>query len=39
MLWDINGIFFAQPISDMLATILSMYLVWKEKKRMTALER
>ena len=39
MLWDINGIFFAQPISDMLATILSLYLVWKEKKRMIALER
>ncbi|HBG4827891.1 TPA: MATE family efflux transporter [Clostridioides difficile] len=31
---EINGIFFAQPISDMLATILSIYLVLKENKRM-----
>lgn len=31
---DINGIFFAQPISDMLTTALSFYLVWKEKNRM-----
>lgn len=30
----INGIFFAQPISDFLATILSVYLLLKEKKRM-----
>lgn len=34
---DINGIFFAQPISDMLATILSFYLVWKEKNRMQTI--
>lgn len=37
--WDVNGIFFAQPISDMLATILSLCLVWKERKRMMALKR
>jgi len=37
--WDVNGIFFAQPISDMLATILSLHLVWKEKKHMMALKR
>ena len=35
--WDINGIFFAQPISDMLATILSLYLVLREKRRMMSL--
>lgn len=34
ILFDINGIFFAQPISDLLATILSALLVLKEKKRM-----
>ena len=35
MLFDnINGIFFAQPISDMLATLLSVFLVLKERKRM-----
>lgn len=32
--FKINGIFFAQPISDMLATILSLCLVFKEQKRM-----
>jgi putative MATE family efflux protein len=37
--WDVNGIFFAQPISDILATILSLHLVWKEKKHMMALKR
>lgn len=31
---DINGIFFAQPISDLLATVLSVYLVLKERNRM-----
>lgn len=36
-IFDINGIFFAQPISDMLATILSFYLVWKEKNRMQTI--
>ncbi len=34
ILFEINGIFFAQPISDLLATILSILLVLKEKKRM-----
>ena len=34
VLLNINGIFFAQPISDMLATLLSLYLVWKESRRM-----
>ena len=37
--WDVNGIFFAQPISDMLATIFSLHLVCKEKKHMMALKR
>lgn len=37
--WDVNGIFFAQPISDMLATLLSLHLVWKEKKHMMTLKR
>lgn len=37
--WDVNGIFFAQPISDMLATLLSLHLVWKEKKHMMVLKR
>lgn len=32
--FEINGIFFAQPISDLLATVLSIWLVLKEKKRM-----
>ena len=32
--FEINGIFFAQPISDLLATALSILLVLKEKKRM-----
>lgn len=36
--WGINGIFFAQPISDILATFLSLYLVEKEKKRMMAVD-
>ncbi len=31
---NVNGIFFAQPISDLLATILSLCLIRKEKKRM-----
>lgn len=34
ILFEINGIFFAQPISDLLATFLSVVLVLKEKKRM-----
>lgn len=34
ILFEINGIFFAQPISDLLATALSVLLVLKEKKRM-----
>ena len=32
ILFEINGIFFAQPISDLLATVLSVWLVFKEKK-------
>ncbi len=32
--FGINGIFFAQPVSDLLATLLSVWLVFKEKKRM-----
>lgn len=34
MFLDINGIFFAQPISDLLATILSLVFVLREQKRM-----
>ena len=34
ILFEINGIFSAQPISDILATVLSILLVLKEKKRM-----
>ncbi len=30
----VHGIFFAQPISDFLATLLSLYLIFREKKRM-----
>lgn len=30
--FEMNGIFFAQPISDMIATLLSMYLVLNEQK-------
>ncbi len=37
--FDINGIFFAQPISDVTATILSMYLVLKERKKMLSLSQ
>lgn len=32
--FEMNGIFFAQPISDMIATLLSMYLVLNEQKNM-----
>lgn len=36
-LWmDINGIFVAQPISDLLATVLSLVLIIREKHRMMA---
>ncbi len=35
--FKINGIFFAQPVSDILATVLSLYLVLKERKRMLSL--
>ena len=34
---EINGIFFAQPISDLLATGLSLWLVVREGRRMLAL--
>lgn len=33
---QINGIFFAQPISDLLTTVLSVVLVWQEQRRMYA---
>lgn len=36
LVWQINGIFFAQPISDLLATILSLVLVLQEQRRMYA---
>lgn len=38
MLLDINGIFFAQPISDLIATILSVWLILKEKNRMYSIK-
>lgn len=36
LVWQINGIFFAQPISDLLTTVLSVVLVWQEQRRMYA---
>jgi hypothetical protein len=36
-LFKINGIFFAQPISDLISTILSIYLIIKEKNRLNTL--
>ena len=34
MLWDINGIFVAQPVSDALALILSVVLVFREQRQL-----
>ena len=34
MLWDINGIFVAQPVSDALALILSIVLVVREQRQL-----
>ena len=34
MFFKINGIFFAQPISDLIATVLSLYLIIDEKRRL-----
>lgn len=34
MLWDINGIFAAQPISDALALVISIVLVVKEQRQL-----
>ncbi|MDD3361740.1 MAG: MATE family efflux transporter [Hespellia sp.] len=34
MLWGINGIFMAQPVSDVLALILSIVLVYREQKHL-----
>lgn len=34
MLWDINGIFVAQPVSDALALILSAVLVFREQRQL-----
>lgn len=39
LLLGINGIFIAQPISDLVATILSLYLVLHEQKRMYRKQR
>lgn len=36
LVWQINGIFFAQPISDLLATLLSLVLILREQRRMYA---
>ena len=37
MLWDINGIFVAQPVSDALALILSIVLVVREKRQLYSM--
>lgn len=34
VLWDINGIFVAQPVSDALALILSVVLVFREQRQL-----
>lgn len=34
MFFKINGIFFAQPISDLIATVLSLYLIIDENRRL-----
>lgn len=39
LLWGINGIFFAQPISDFLATVLSLLLVIRERKLMMKVNK
>lgn len=37
VLWDINGIFVAQPVSDALALILSIVLVIREKRQLYSM--
>lgn len=37
-LWGINGIFVAQPVSDMLALVLSAVLVMREQRRLYHIE-
>lgn len=37
ILWDMNGIFVAQPVSDALALILSVILVVKEKRQLYSM--
>ena len=32
LVWGINGIFVAQPVSDALALVLSAFLVWREQR-------
>ena len=32
LVWGINGIFMAQPVSDALALVLSAFLVWREQR-------
>ena len=36
-LWDINGIFMAQPISDALALIISIFFVIREQRTLYSL--
>lgn len=36
LVWQVEGIFVAQPISDLLATVLSIVLVLREQRRMLA---
>ena len=37
LVWDINGIFMAQPVSDALALIISIFFVVREKRHLYGL--
>lgn len=37
LLWDINGIFMAQPVSDALALIVSIFFVVREQRILYSL--
>ena len=38
MVWGINGIMYAQPIADILSTIITMYMALKLHKELSAIE-
>ena len=38
MFWEISGIFAAQPVSDVLALVLSVVLVVREQRQLYSLE-